>query len=112
MSTLRKIVDEKDARACLSAVARCGESRRAWARRHGVDGRSLRAWDLNLSRRASTAGPRMAPRLVELVALSHPTPPTPSARRYSVRIGEVAIEIGDNFEPETLRRLIEIVRAC
>lgn len=54
----------------------------------------------------------MAPRLVELVALSHPTPPTPSARRYSVRIGEVAIEIGDNFEPETLRRLIEIVRAC
>jgi hypothetical protein len=41
LSTLRKVVDEKDARACLSSVARSGETMRAWAKRHRVDGRSL-----------------------------------------------------------------------
>jgi hypothetical protein len=33
MSLLRKIVDEKDARACLLSVGRSGETLRAWAKR-------------------------------------------------------------------------------
>src|SRR6185437_12110315 len=108
MSLLRKIADEKDARACLLSVARSGETLRAWAKRHGVDGRSLRAWHRNLSRRESSAPPRDA-RLVELVrASSTPGPP----QRYVVHVGEVSVEVGDDFDDQTLRRILEILRAC
>lgn len=75
MSMLRKIVDEKDAQACLTAVARSGESLRAWAKRHRVDGRSLYAWKRNLARWEGASTQR-APRLVELVPTSR------TAQRY------------------------------
>src|SRR5512135_1109131 len=102
MSLLRKIADEKDARACLSSVARSGETLRAWAKRHGVDGRSLRAWHRNLSRRASALA-RKEPRLVELVRVpSTPRPP----QRYLVHVGEGSVEVGDDFDDQTLRRLL------
>lgn len=108
MSTLRKIVDEKDARACVGAVARSGETLAAWTRRHGVDGRSLHSWKRNLARRA--ASPSVAePRLVELVPVARPSLPT---RRYEIRVCEASIEVGDDFETETLRRLVEALRAC
>lgn len=106
MSTLRKIADEKDARACLTAVARSGESLRAWAKRNRVDGRSLHAWKRNLARWGTTAPPRKAPRLVELVPASR------AAERYVVRVGDAAIEVGNDFDAGTLRRLVETLRAC
>ena len=45
---MRKIVDARDARACVKAARTAGLSLGAWARRHGVDGRSLHAWSVNL----------------------------------------------------------------
>ncbi len=108
MSTLRKIADEKDARACLAAVARSGETLKAWTRRHGVDGRSLHSWKRNLARR--TASPSATkPRLVELVPVARTSPPM---RRYVVRMGEASVEVGDDFDAGTLRRIIEVLRAC
>jgi hypothetical protein len=109
MSPLRKIVDEKDARACLLSVARSGETLRAWAKRHRVDGRSLHAWHRNLSRRASSPPSRKEPRLVELVRIS-PTPRSP--QRYRVHFGEGSVEVGDDFDDQTLRRLLEVLRTC
>lgn len=110
MSMLRKIVDERDARACLSSVARSGQTMRAWAKRHRVDGRSLHAWQRNLSRRGTAAStPGHKARLVELVPMSQMSP---SARRYVVRVGEASVEVGDDFDAGTLRRLLEILRAC
>lgn len=108
MSTLRKIVDEKDARACLAAVARSGETLQAWTKRFRVDGRSLHSWQRNLSRRAASA-PGNEPRLVELVPVSRTSP---AARRYVVRVGEACVEVGDDFDAGTLRRLVEVLRAC
>lgn len=106
MSTLRKIVDEKDARTCLVAVARSGATLRAWAQRHGVDGRSLHAWQVNLSGRSgSKAEPA---RLVELV----PVTSAVATRRYVVRVGDASIEIGDDFDAATLRRILEVLRSC
>ena len=107
MSTLRKIVDEKDARACLGAVARSGETLAAWTRRHGVDGRSLHSWKRNLARRGALSVTE--PRLVELVPVARPSSPT---RRYVIRVCDASIEVGDDFETETLRRLVEVLRAC
>lgn len=65
MSGLRKIVDERDARACLASVAKSGELRRVWARRHGIDPRSLRAWDMNLARQSAPGTRAAIAKLVE-----------------------------------------------
>ena len=108
MSPLRKIVDEKDAQACLLAVAQSGKTLRAWAKRNRVDGRSLHAWHRNLARRASSS-PRTPARLVELVRTS-PAPRSP--QRYLVHFGEGSVEVGDDFDDETLRRLLQVLRAC
>jgi len=105
MSLLRKIADEKDARACLASVARSGAPLRAWAKRHGVDGRSLHAWHRKFSKRASSAPAG----LVELVRVSS-TPRSP--QRYRVHIGDASVEVGDDFDDQTLRRLLEVLRAC
>ena len=108
MSELRKIVDERDARACLSALARSAEPLRVWARRKGIDGRSLRAWKINLSRSTTALAKRPAAQLVELV----PAPTAAIARRYTVRVGVGSVEVGDDFDPGTLRGIIEVLRSC
>lgn len=106
---MRKIADARDARACLKAAKNAGLAPGAWARAHGVDGRSLHAWKVNLTRSSSPiAVGRRRPRLIELVPMSAPRAPT----RYVVRIGDAAIEIGDDFADETLARAVRVLRAC
>ena len=106
MSAGRKITDARDARACLKAAKSAGVPRAEWAREHGVDGRSLHAWQLNLSRRGRVA--EASPRLVELV----PAPASRPATRYLVRVGEFAVEVGDDFDEATLVRLVRALGAC
>jgi hypothetical protein len=120
MAKQRKIEDERDARACLAAVRAAGGDVGTWARAHGVDGRSLNAWRVNLSRRSSgerrersKRAPRtqlapLAARLVELV----PAPSAVGAARYSMRIGTAAVEFGDDFREDTLRRVVAMLRSC
>jgi len=109
MPVLRKVVDEKHARACLAAIKKSREPLRDWVRRNQIDGRSLRAWELNLSRGSCAALTRTAPaKLVELVPVSR----TGSARRYLIRIGVASVEVGDDFDAATLRRLVGVLRAC
>jgi hypothetical protein len=103
----RKIQDEQDARACLRAARVAGLSAGEWAREHGVDGRSLNAWRLNLSR--SEAGEEATrPRLVELV----PVAPTRADARYLVHLEGARIGLGDDFREDTLVRLVRALRAC
>lgn len=113
MSVLRKTVDEKDARRCLARLARSGETLRSWARSNGVDGRSLRAWQINMSRR----GPPEAfvpttTRLVELVPTSEPASMVSDTKRYVVRVGAYRVELGDDFEAAALRRIVEVLGSC
>ena len=118
---MRKIEDEREARAFLKAAKSAGVPLKAWARARGIDGRSLNAWRINLARRgtdrtATTPWTRSAgamvlrPRraLVELV----PAAPTTTAPRYAVHVGGLQVEVGDDFDPVTLRRLVEVLRAC
>jgi transposase-like protein len=105
----RKIEDERDARACLKAAKAAGLSAGQWAREHGVDGRSLNAWRINLAERG--AGPRgrtSRPRLVELVAART----LGVEARYVVRVAEAEIEITDSFHEQTLVRLVRALRSC
>lgn len=99
----RKIRDEADAVQCLDAQCASGLALAEWAMRHGIDGRSLNSWRMNLSRRGTA---RRAPRLVELVASGGPT------ARYTVRCGRLAVEVGDDFDQETLFRLLQVVASC
>jgi hypothetical protein len=95
-----------DARACLSAVEASGLTLASWARRMDVDGRSLNAWRMNFARGGDVAPPT-AVRLVELVA-----PPPVAAARYVVRCGDLAVEVSDGFDDQTLLRLLRVVSSC
>lgn len=99
----RKILDEAEAVQCLDAHCASGLTLAEWARRHGIDGRSLNIWRMNLARRGTA---HRAPRLVELVASGGP----PS--RYTVRCGRLAVEVDDDFDQETLLRLLQVVASC
>jgi transposase-like protein len=127
MNERRKITDEREARRCLAAAGKTGERVGAWARGHGIDGRSLNAWRINLARRGAGSTPtrtaarpptalvvRARPRaaVVELVPASRPKESASTAACYVVHVGEIRVEVGDDFAAETLRRVLEVVRAC
>lgn len=103
----RKIFNEQDARRCLAAAKR--GSAADWARAHGIDGRSLNAWRVNLARRSVPRARALAPRLVELVPA---TPRVSSAARYVLHIGGVELEVGDDFSEAGLRRLVALLKSC
>jgi transposase-like protein len=119
MKQQRKITDELDAQRCLAAARRAGGGVGAWARANGVDGRSLNAWRMNLARRgltrrsSSASSPTKAPvhsraAVVELI----PAPRSSTGGRYAVHVGATRVEFGDDFDPATLRRIVEALRAC
>jgi len=85
----------------LARAASSGLERATWAREHGIDGRSLQAWHLNLRRRSAE------PRFVELVPRI-PVEPT----RYVLRLGDLSLELDDGFEETTLRRLLSVLASC
>ena len=120
MSFGRKIEDEHEAVRYLRAAERRGMSAGDWARAHGVDGRSLRAWEMNLGRRGTTspvkrrkARSKVVPAahaLVELVPIT-----TAAARgpgRYALVVGSARVEFGDDVSVATLRRVLEALRSC
>jgi hypothetical protein len=100
----RTIRDEADARDCLARAAASKQKRGDWARAHGVDGRSLYQWSLRLPR----VEPAAELRLVELVARPEARPGT----RYTIRVGDLAVEVDDSFDDAVLRRLISVVASC
>ena len=116
----RKIEDEREAVRCLREAARSGLSAGDWARAHGVDGRSLHAWQMNLGRRGTTAPRqrRKAPpktkrathALVELV----PAVAAASQQlgRYALVVDGARVEFGDDVSVATLRRVLEALRSC
>lgn len=103
----RKVRSEQDAFRCLDAARAAGAVPGEWARAHGVDGRSLNAWRVNLGRR-TRAGASTIPRLVELV----PSPPSPPSARYRLHISGVELELGHDFDELTVRRLVGLLRSC
>jgi hypothetical protein len=120
LSIGRKIEDERDAVRCLRAAERRGLSAGDWAKAHGVDGRSLHAWQMNLARRGTSMPPRrrkarskappMAHALVELVPAAVPT--AHGAGRYVLVAGGARVEFDDAVSVATLRRVLEVLLSC
>lgn len=105
----RKITDERDARACLKAAKAAGLTAGEWAREHGVDGRSLNAWRINIGERAKSTAAVAKPQLIELVPTSRRSE---ADARYVVRVGDAEIVLTDGFREETLVRLVRALRSC
>ena len=104
---LRKVAGATEARRLLEEAALRGVERAVWARARGVDPRSLNAWRMNLGRKGAEAtGSGL--RLVEVT----PEPPLASSARYTVVVGHVRVEVGDDFCEAALRRLLLVLRAC
>jgi len=103
----RRIVDRSEAVRSLEAAAASGLGRAVWARRNGIDGRSLNAWRLNLERRADDDVVNVpAIRMVELVAS------TPAVATYRIRCGAFVVEVDGNFDDHVLARLLSVVASC
>ena len=122
MASARKIDDETEARRCLRAAKLAGGSAGEWARAHGIDGRSLNAWRMNLAGRG-------APRTTAAPRRSRPTPPRPAhalvelvpaaasatdvaGGRYVLEIAGARLEFDDHCSLATLRRVLEALRSC
>ncbi|MGA1597404.1 MAG: hypothetical protein ACO4AG_12325 [Candidatus Nanopelagicales bacterium] len=88
----------------MAVAASAGSSELDWARAHGVDARSLRAWRLNLGRRRA----EREVRLVELV----PSSVAPSPARYALTMGDVRVDFDDSCSVETLRKIVQVLCAC
>jgi transposase-like protein len=120
MAKARRIDDELEARRCLRAVEAAGGSLAVWCREHGIDGRSLNAWRVNLARRGSKvtkSQPRrkrtvVAGGLVELVRAPAAVTAPASATRYVLEVGSARVEFDDDFREETLARIVSVLRAC
>ncbi len=103
LPVMRRIRNEVEARACLAKVIESGRPLAAWSREHGIDGRSLNTWKINIERREVAA---LKPRFVELV------PRASTSARYAVIVGDVRIEVDESLQPETLGRLVAALRSC
>jgi transposase-like protein len=106
MRVARKVRDAEEAAALLDAAEASGMARADWARRHGIDARSLNAWRLNLGRRQPQFEPA-ALRLVEVVR-THAA----NAAPLLVRCGPFSMEIGEGTDEELLRRVLGAMASC
>jgi hypothetical protein len=116
----RKIEDEREALRCLRAAERAGLSMGEWGRAHGIDGRSLRAWKINIGRRGVPARSRKRRRkavparhaLIELVPAATSVAQGAGAGRYVLEVDGARLEFGDDVSVATLRRVLEALRSC
>lgn len=104
----RRVVDYDDAVELLDEWEASELEFRAFCARVGVDGRSLQCWRQNLGRRQARAE---GPRIVELVRPVTDVERKPAAT-YRVVVGDLAIEVGEAFREDTLKRLLAVVARC
>ncbi|HEY4157444.1 MAG TPA: hypothetical protein VGM29_05075 [Polyangiaceae bacterium] len=89
---------------------------------HGVDGRSLHAWQMNIARRGTKwpvqrrerrpKAAQTAHALVELVPAAPAAPAAVEPGRYALVVGSARVEFGDDVSVTTLRRVLEAMRPC
>ncbi len=102
----RKVRDERDAWELLEDLDASGLELRRFCEQRGVDGRSLNCWRRNLDATVDESEPARL-RLVEVVERR-------PARRaeYRLSVGDVVIEVDDDFQDDTLVRLLRVASAC
>ena len=108
MPTRRKVRDEHEARDLLEELRGSGLGMPEFCAGAGVDGRSLNCWRVNLERRDAANVEVTAPvRFLEVVGARAPR----KQAVYRIRAGRLAIEVDDDFEEDTLGRLLAVASA-
>lgn len=106
----RKVKDAVEASELLRRYAASGVSLSAWCAAEGIDWRSLSGYrnlgvePLRLVEVAVSAPPPVPPPTL--------APPAPTPRVYRLVVGAVQVEVGDDFQSDTLSRLLAVVSAC
>lgn len=100
----RKVLDEREALELMAEAQRRGVKPSEIAVERGIDGRSMNAWRMTFQR----SGRLPEPAFVELVAAGTTTQPSV----YRVLVEDMAVEVSDDFDERTLRRLVGVLRAC
>ncbi len=104
----RRVRDERDAWELLGDWRESDLELPEFCAQRGIDGRSLNCWRLNLGAQApSQEEPDL--RLVEVVG--HQAAPTRRAV-YRLSVDDVVIELDDDFQEDTLVRLLRVAGAC
>jgi transposase-like protein len=106
----RKVFNEYDAQRCLAAVRRSGAPLGAWARAHGIDGRSLNLWRANLARRGQRRARPTPAQVIELVPVASRT--AVARAPFIIRVAGAELEVGANFDDESLGRLVRLLKSC
>lgn len=102
----RKVRNEAEAVALIEEARLRGVEPREVAVERGICGRSLQGWRLVFSKRRARPSEEA---ILELVPMTVDQSPT---RSYRVWVGELVVEVGDEFDEGTLRRLVSVLRAC
>lgn len=110
--SLRKVLNHDEAVRLLRDAEASGLERADWARRQGVDPRSLNLWRVNLARRGAVP---VTPGFVELLPRASAPPAATATARcpgVRVRVGELVVEVDAAFDPATLQRVLAVVATC
>ena len=100
MLSARWKVTSKDAEGLVAEWRASKRALPGWCAARGIDGRSLRYWADRLDR---------APlRLLEVT----PCPSSQVGSGLRLLVEDVVVEVGDGFLPETLARVLAVVRGC
>ncbi len=100
MSAVRRRVTAEEAEGLVAEWRASKRALPTWCASRGIDGRSLRYWADRLDR---------APlRLVDV------TPRSQGVQGPGLRllVEDVVVEVGDGFVPDTLARVLAVVRGC
>jgi hypothetical protein len=104
----RKILDEAEAIEALDSIARTGLELADWCRAWDIDARSLSGWRGVLESRGYEAPvERAQPDFIEVVRI-----PVDRSARYTIRHRGFTVEVDDDFDDQTLGRLLAVVGTC
>ena len=98
----RKINGEAEAAALLKEWRAESVDFDVFCKEQGVDGRSLQCWRMTFAKREPEAM-----RLLELTL-----PREKAAASYRIHVGDYTVEVDDDFQDETLTRLLTAVGRC
>ncbi len=100
MPMARRTVTAEEAEGLVAEWRLSKRALPGWCASRGIDGRSLRHWVDRLDR---------APlRLMDVT----PRVPAAGSPRLRLFIEDVVVEVGDGFLPDTLARVLAVVRGC
>lgn len=98
----RVVRDEAEAQTCFAQMQEQGLTISNYARSRGIAAWSLYRWRNRIQGAPTVGG------LVELTPATAPAGPA----RYELVLGPVRIVVGDDFQEQTLARLLHLVQSC